>query len=90
MKTIVTFEITEVANQCELKEEEIIQYICDDWILPHDREQLLFDEDDINRILLISELKQDLGINNDGVPIVLHLIDQLNHLHSTLLDKKQF
>ncbi|MDO9183286.1 MAG: chaperone modulator CbpM [Bacteriovorax sp.] len=81
MRALITFEIAETAYRCRLSTGDILLFINHEWILPYDLEKLLFDEDDIARIILISELREDLGVNNEGVPIILHLIDQLNHLH---------
>lgn len=81
MKTTIIFEISETADLCSLSTEDILQFIASEWILPHDSEKLLFDEDDLARIQLISELKELFGVNDEGVSIVLHLIDQLNYLH---------
>ena len=84
MKTIMTFEISEAAFQCQLSPEIILEFIDLEWIRPVDPKNLLLDDEDIARIKLISELQTDLGVNNDSVSIILHLIDQLNHLHLEL------
>lgn len=84
MRTVLTFEISEAACECRLNAEEILQFIDYEWILPHDPVKLLFDEDDIARIQFISELKFQLGVNDESVPIILHLTDQLNYLHLKL------
>ncbi len=84
MSTIITFHITEVAYRCRLSAEDILFFISHDWVQPLDSEKLLFDEDDIARIILITDLRRDMGVNDEGIPIVLHLVDQLNHLHLKL------
>jgi chaperone modulatory protein CbpM len=84
LRTTINFEITETAYRCGINPEVILQFISFEWIQPLDPKNLLFDEDDIARILLISELKEQLGVNDEGVPIILHLIDQINHLHIEL------
>lgn len=84
MKTTITFEISEVASRCGVNKEEILRYISYEWIQPHDPVKLRLDEDDIVRIHLILDLQLRLGVNDDGVPVILHLIDQLNHLHLEL------
>lgn len=81
----MTFEITEVAYRCRINTEDILLFISYEWLLPVDPQNLLFDEDDISRILLISDLRLQMGVNNEGIPIILHLIDQLNHLHLELI-----
>ncbi|MDD4972990.1 MAG: chaperone modulator CbpM [Bacteriovorax sp.] len=87
MRTTLTFEIAEAAHECGINQEAIIQFINFEWIQPVDPINLLLDKDDIARIQLISELKDNLGVNDESIPIILHLIDQLNHLHQELIQK---
>ena len=84
MKNRITFQITEAAFKHGLAPDEILQFINFEWIQPLDPKNFLLDEEDIARIQLILELKKDLGVNDEGVPIILHLIDQLNHLHAEM------
>lgn len=84
MKNIITFEVSEVANLYNINSDEIIQFITHEWIQPHDPLNLLLDEDDIARIQLILDLRDQMGVNNESVAIILHLVDQLNHLHLEL------
>jgi chaperone modulatory protein CbpM len=45
------------------------------------------DEEDLARIQLIRELQEDLGVNDDAVPIILNLIDQLHQLRFQMKTK---
>jgi len=45
-----------------------------------------FSEIDVARSRLIQDLTRDLGVNDEGVPIILGLIDQLHGLRSALRD----
>lgn len=83
MKTITTFQILEVAKNCGVDQNVIKQFIQEEWIIPYDKKQLQLDEEDVERIKLIAEL-QDLGVNDEAIPIILHLIDQLNLYHQGL------
>ena len=76
--------LDEAASYAGLPQEIILQFISHEWIQPVDSEHLILDEEDIARLKLIWELKQDLGVNDEAVPIILHLIDQLNRLHFEL------
>ena len=40
----------------------------------------MFDEEDVCRILLIHDLKDKFGVNDEAVPVILHLVDQLNFI----------
>ncbi len=64
--------------------EVIIHFIEEEWVTPIDREHLMLDEEDEARIGLISMLKNEFEVNDESVPIILHLIDQLNYLHHRL------
>ena len=89
MRATITFEISEAALECGIKQEAIIEFINSEWIQPVDPIHLLLDKEDIARIQLISELKENLGVNDESVPIILHLIDQLNHLHHELIQRNE-
>jgi chaperone modulatory protein CbpM len=53
-----------------------------------DRGQL-FSEADLARAALIRDLKDDLGVNDEGVAVVLGLVDQIHGLRRTLSDLLQ-
>lgn len=73
--------IEDAFQQCGVNKEIIIHYIEEDWIHPAEEETLGLDEEDLARIRLIKELKEEFGVNDEGLSIILHLIDQLNRLH---------
>ncbi|MGA2143236.1 MAG: hypothetical protein ABSG94_12590 [Brevinematales bacterium] len=75
IKTI--FEITEVIEKYEVDEIFIIDCIEREWIIPIDIKKTLLDIEDISRILLIKDLKEVFGVNDEAIPVILHLIDQL-------------
>ena len=57
------------------------------WLIPPQREpELGFEEIDVARARLISELRQDFGVNDEGVGLILHLLDQVHDLRRTLAD----
>ena len=67
--------IREAVQEFGIDEEHFIQYIRKEWISPSGPSQL--DEEDIARARLISELQEVFGVNDEAVPIILHLLDQL-------------
>ncbi len=71
-------QLIEVCQFCELDEDLLMHFISENWIIPKAVDELCFDEEDLARIILIKELKFDLGVNDEAVPVILHLIDQLN------------
>jgi chaperone modulatory protein CbpM len=58
-----------------------------EWLMPlSSGKALVFSEADLARARLIRDLKQDFGVNDEGVAIVLHLLDQLHGLRCLLRD----
>ncbi|WP_349643925.1 chaperone modulator CbpM [Bradyrhizobium sp. LTSP885] len=51
------------------------------WLIP-DRtsEEVTFSDTDVARAHLIRDLKRDFGVNDEGVDVILHLVDQLHGL----------
>ena len=50
------------------------------WLLPHQEGENRLSEIDLARAQLIHDLKHDLGVNDEGIPLILDLIDQLHGL----------
>ena len=82
---IFNFDLYGAANESGMTTEAILDFVNFEWIKPVDPINLIFDNEDIHRIQLISELKKDFGVNDESIPIILYLIDQLNHLHLNTL-----
>jgi chaperone modulatory protein CbpM len=55
------------------------------WLVP-DRasNEMIFSDIDVARAHLIHDLKGDFGVNDEGVDIILHLVDQLHGLRRAL------
>ena len=53
------------------------------WLLPQDNEDDYLSEIDLARAHLISDLNE-LGANDDAIPIILNLIDHLHGTRNTL------
>jgi chaperone modulatory protein CbpM len=55
------------------------------WLIP-DRAsaEMIFSDIDVARAHLIRDLKGDFGVNDEGVDIILHLVDQLHGLRHAL------
>jgi chaperone modulatory protein CbpM len=57
------------------------------WLVPPQNEpEPAFAEIDVARAKLIAELQRDFGVNDEGVTVVLHLLDQVHDLRRTLAD----
>lgn len=84
MSAKLRLHLKEVAQRCEVEEELIIHFVSSSWIQPAEKETDYFDEEDLARIILILDLKNNFGVNDEAVPLILHLIDQLNLMHREL------
>jgi len=55
------------------------------WLLPEEAEgERHFSERDMARALLIRELRDELGVNDEGVAVILDLLDQLHGVRTAL------
>lgn len=73
--------IEEASIDCGVPRENILRYMKENWIIPVNPIDAFFDEEDIARIKLIWELDTVFGVNDEAMPIILHLIDQINRIH---------
>ena len=78
MKLKKRHPLEEAVSNLGLSREIIIKFVTYKWIIPADQEHMVLDEEDIARINLIYELQHDFGVNDESIPIILLLIDQLN------------
>lgn len=76
-------EVVEVFGTITLR--QLRQWVQRGWIVPSQGERgPLFDEVDLARIRLVCELRRDMNVNDDAVPIILELLDQLYGLRRDL------
>ncbi len=87
MESHLKRKIEEASDYCGVPSDFILFFIQEEWIRPTDFETPILDEEDVARVQLIWDLKQKFGVNDEGIPIILHLIDQLNLMH---LELKKF
>jgi chaperone modulatory protein CbpM len=78
MKRIIQLSMEEMCVEYSLTPEVIQKFISEEWITPYDMDLLIFDDEDLARVGLICELKNNLGVNDEAMTIILHLVDQLN------------
>ena len=57
------------------------------WICPaHTADEQKFTETDLARARLIHDLKHNMGVNDEGLDVILHLIDQMHGLRRALAE----
>ena len=68
-----------------LDRRELMRWVENRWVLPERRDQtLLFHEVDVARIELILEIRQEFAIDEEALPVVLGLLDQVYELRRQL------
>lgn len=78
-------EVREFLMQAQLDDEMLAVWIDAEWLLPQsDKGEWRFSEVDLARAQLIRDLKQDLGVNDEGVTVILDLVDQINGIRRLL------
>src|SRR5216683_4285309 len=55
------------------------------WLVPPQTEpELMFSDVDLARAQLIRDLREDFGVNDEGVTVILHLLDQMHGLRRSM------
>jgi chaperone modulatory protein CbpM len=80
MKSLELKSIELVCHECSIKPHDLLNLIVKEWIVPADSERHCFDEEDIARVRLISELLNELEVGENAIPIILNLLDQIHVL----------
>jgi chaperone modulatory protein CbpM len=80
----------EFLDRAQLDRETLEVWIEEEWLVPSGTEpDMAFSEADLARAELIRDLMQDLGVNDEGVGVILNLLDQLHGLRRALADTLQ-
>lgn len=75
----------EFLSRTSLDQHTLDIWIEEEWLVPEKADvELAFSEEDIARAQLISDLITDMGVNNEGVSVILHLLDQMHGLRSAM------
>jgi chaperone modulatory protein CbpM len=71
-------ETQEFVGRSHLDTPTLNAWIEAEWLVPLRRGNIfLFSDADLARARLIQDLRVDFGVNDEGIAIVLHLLDQL-------------
>lgn len=80
------FQRREFIARVNVDEDTLEIWLSEQWIMPlHEAEQENYTEADVARAMLISELQNDFGVNQSGIGVALHLIDQLHSARASLM-----
>lgn len=77
--------VEEMIVEIKVSRSELERWIAERWVLPVEQEgRYFFDEVDRARARLISELRGDLAVNDEAIPVILRLLDQVYELRRAL------
>jgi chaperone modulatory protein CbpM len=71
--------VAEFLLRCRVERQSLDAWITAGWLVPPQTEpELAFSDVDLARAQLIRDLREDFGVNDEGVEVVLHLLDQMH------------
>ena len=79
-------ETQEFIGRLHLDTRTLAAWVGAEWLVPVGKETFQFSEVDLARAQLIGDLKADFGVNDEGIAIILHLLDQLYGLRCLVRD----
>ena len=79
---------TEFLLRARLDQQTLEVWIQEEWLSPEPADpEPLFSEADLARAGLIRDLQGDLGVNKEGVGVILNLVDQIHSLRWALSNR---
>ena len=71
--------------RAQLDQETLEVWIEEEWLVPGGTAgEPAFSDVDLARVKLIRDLKEDMGVNDEGVGIILNLLDQMHSLRKAV------
>ena len=71
--------VGEFLLRCRVERQSLDAWITAGWLVPPQTEpELAFSDVDLARAQLIRDLRNDFGVNDEGVEVILHLLDQMH------------
>lgn len=75
----------EFLERARLDRRTLTVWIEEEWLIPaREADELAFTDMDLARVNLIRDLKDKMGVNEEGLDVVLHLVDQMHALRRAL------
>ncbi len=79
--------VQEFLLRAHVEHRSLEAWISAGWLVPPQTEpELMFSDVDLARAQLIRDLREDLGVNDEGISVVLHLLDQMHGLRRSMQD----
>jgi chaperone modulatory protein CbpM len=80
-------KVEEFLIRARLERHSLETWIAAGWLVPPQTDpDLMFSDVDVARAQLIRDLREDLGVNDEGVSVILHLVDQMHGLRRSMRD----
>jgi len=77
--------VDEFLVRARVERQSLEAWVAAGWIVPPQTEpELMFADIDLARVQLIRDLREDFGVNDEGVSVVLHLVDQMHGLRRSM------
>jgi chaperone modulatory protein CbpM len=77
--------IHEFVIRARVEQQAVETWIAAGWLVPpQTAPEPMFSDVDLARAQLIRDLREDLGVNDEGVAVILHLLDQMHGLRGSL------
>lgn len=77
----------EFLMHAEIEGEALEVWLEEGWLAPLEADR--FSDVDLARAHLICDLKRGLGVNDEAVPIILHLLDQVHGLRRMIAEAQR-
>ena len=75
----------EFLERARLDRRTLTVWLEEKWLIPaRTTDELAFTDMDLARANLIHDLKNNMGVNDEGLDVVLHLLDQMHTLRRAL------
>ncbi|MGV1914259.1 chaperone modulator CbpM [Rhizobium sp. 22-785-1] len=75
----------EFMHRVRIDQQTLDVWLGEQWLIPNDNlSNMEFSEIDLVRASFILDLQRDLGVNDEGVGIILDLVDQMHGLRKAL------
>lgn len=81
--------LEEICIEFHVEESEVLHFLEEEWVIPIEVETLSFDEEDLARIGIIKDLRDELEVNEEGIGIILNLLDQIHALKAEIRRLKE-
>ena len=77
--------VQEFLIRAHLEHRSLEAWIAAGWLIQRQTEpELMFSDIDLARAQLIRDLREDFGVNDEGISVILHLVDQMHGLRRSM------